>query len=227
VYQKALGTDVTLPLGELLAACPKIEKTLSSETRLRMVPVTHTSPQDKNEDMAEAFASAYVNEFDEDYGLDDGYNRCLHNSDQSYYGRQYSPEPMGVHAAELESNLKRWIISPGGMLAVKIGHREGITALIDSGAKMNMVTPHLAEELRNHYGEDDNGKQLQMKNVSGVVSNLKGQFNNIPVWIGGAWVNETFFIGDHWNSHLDVILGQAFLPNNVCDLLWNENEECD
>jgi hypothetical protein len=79
VYQKVLGTDVTLPLGELLAACPEIEKTLSSETRLCTVPVTHMSPQDKDEDMAEAFANAYVNEFDEDYGWDDGYNRYSHN----------------------------------------------------------------------------------------------------------------------------------------------------
>jgi hypothetical protein len=39
IYQKVLRTDITLPLGELLAVCLDIEKTLSNDTRLRTAPI--------------------------------------------------------------------------------------------------------------------------------------------------------------------------------------------
>ena len=57
IHKKVLGTDVTLPLGELLAVCPHIEKTLSNDTQLRMGPITHVNGVDGDEEMAEAFAN--------------------------------------------------------------------------------------------------------------------------------------------------------------------------
>ena len=66
-----------------------------------------------------------------------------------------------------------------------------------------------------------------MCNVSGVISNLKGHFNDVPVTIGGHCLHETFFIGEEWNSHFDAILGQSFLQSHTCDSSWEGGDYID
>jgi hypothetical protein len=58
VYKKVLDTNVSIPLGELIAACPKLEKSLASDTRVKTVPITQV--QNEDEEMADAFASFYL-----------------------------------------------------------------------------------------------------------------------------------------------------------------------
>jgi hypothetical protein len=96
--------------------------------------------------------------------------------------------------------------------------------MVDSGAEINMITPALAEHLRDVYAEDENGKKFQIRNISGTISSLKGRFNNVPIDIGGYRLYETFFVGDEWNSHFQVVLGQAFLQNQACEMSWEEND---
>jgi len=225
VYQKVLGTNVTLPLGELLAACPDIEKTLSTETKLRTVPVTHATPRDKDEDMhvdmGEAFTIACAYEFDDESEAE---IEEVSTQDDYTIGNEYMSSFANTHFVQDETDhrkKKTKMISSTGTFVVRIGHVDGIVAMVDSGAEMNMVTPPLAEELRNRYAEDDKGKQLRMKNVSGDISDLKGCFKDVPLWIGGAKINETFFEGQHWGSNFDVILGQTFLRNNACKMSWS------
>jgi hypothetical protein len=224
IYQKVLGTNVTLPLGELLAACPDIEKTMSTETKLRTVPITHTMSRDREEDvdMAEAFANACA------YGFDDQCETGSEENDELDIELNERSEAfpfVNVHFAEDENEhykKKTKAISSTGTFTVTIGHVEGIIAMVDSGAEMNMVTPRLAEELRNRYAEDDRGKRLRLKNVSGEINDLKGCFKDIPLKVGGAKINETFFEGQDWGSNFDIILGQTFLKNNACKVSWNE-----
>ena len=224
VYQKVLGTNVTLPLGELLAACPDIEKTLSTETKLRTVPITHAANRNRDEDMqvdmGEAFTVACA------YGYDLNSEPEIEEVTIPYdESEEETPYPAAVYFAQDQSDYRgkrTKAISSTGTLMVRIGHVDGIVAMVDSGAEMNMVTPPLAEELRNRFAEDDQGKQLRMKNVSGDVTELKGCFKDIPLWIGGAKVKETFFEAQHWGSNFDVILGQTFLRNNACKMTWND-----
>ena len=225
VYKKVLGTDVTLPLGELLAVCPDIEKTLSSDTKLRTVPVTHAQVPEQDDEMAEAFAGLAPSSEDNDY------EDSFHPGGQEYYQGPYYTAAASMpvqHGFSAKSNLetqptKNAPISATGSFVVKIGDRE-IVAMVDSGAEMNMITPTLAEELRYHYAEDENGKKFKMKNVSGVVSQLNGRFNDIPLLIGGHQIPETFFVGEQWDSHFDAILGQTFLNNRACEMSWNGSD---
>ena len=221
VYKKVLNADVTLPLGELLAACPNIEKTLSSDTKLRTVPITHVRARDEDEEMVEAFAGLAPDSEEDAYTdvlQEDNYGMCYTAAASTpiYYG-------FGAKIGAERDPFRKSPISATGSFNLKIGERD-VVAMVDSGAEMNMITPSLAEDLRDHFAEDENGKKFRMKNVSGVITNLKGQFNDIPLSIGGHRIPETFFVGDHWDSHFDVILGQTFLNNRACEMSWNGSD---
>jgi gag-polyprotein putative aspartyl protease len=219
IYHKVLGTGITLPLGELLAVCPEIEKTLSADTRLRTVPVTHAKSGDYDEEMAEAFANVSPHEtrFEEIYEEDDCSAYACGNS------AQRSPDTSTAKNRNKGHHYKNDVISPTGSFVIKIGNRD-VVAMVDSGAEMNMITPGLAEEFRNHFAEDETGKKYKMKNVSGVVSQLNGRFNDIPVGVGGHHLNTTFFVGDPWDSYFEAILGQTFLQSFACDLTWSDTD---
>ena len=217
IYHKVLGTGITLPLGELLAVCLEIEKTLFADTRLRTVPVTHARSGNYDEEMADTFANVSPCEtwFEEINEEDDCSTYACGNSTQ---------RPPDTSAAKNRSKghpHKSDVISPTGSFIIKIGNHE-VVAVVDSGAKMNMITPGLAEEFRNHFAEDETGKKYKMKNVSGVVSQLNGRFNDIPVGVGGHHLNTTFFVGDPWDSYFEAILGQTFLQSFACDLTWSD-----
>ena len=98
VYKKVLGTNVSIPLGELIAACPKLEKSLASDRRAKTVPITRV--QDEDEEMADAFANfTPQNQKDEyDYILD------FDPQDQSWqvYNSTIEYEPNQVYAAKKE-----------------------------------------------------------------------------------------------------------------------------
>jgi hypothetical protein len=175
--------------------------------------------------MAEAFASvtssphavdeyAYIPEFQE---LEP--EEC----DSQTFEPRVSQKPVYAYAAkrDTEDQSKEKAISSTGSFRLKIGSHE-VLAMVDSGAEMNMITPTLAESLWDYFAEDETGKKFQMCNVSGVVSHLKGRFNDIPVFIGGHCLHGTFFVGDEWNSHFNVILGQAFLQSHACEMSWEE-----
>jgi len=223
IYQRVLGSDVTLCLGELLAVCPEIEKNLASETRLRTMPVTQINYGDE---AVEVFTYLYQDPEPCD-------NNYEHETPSAYGQQEYNGDWEFVHpdrrplfqAPALRKGnprvLSNGVISSTGSFLVTIGDQEGIMAMVDSGAEMNMVTPQLAERLRDNFAEDESGKRYQMKNVSGVVAPLRGLFNNIPVAFGGHRFDSTFFIGEPWNSHFQAIIGQTFLQQFACELIWN------
>lgn len=225
VYDRILNAAVTVPLGELLAVSPEMERTLSNETKVHSVPVTQPTDQDFDGEMVDAFPSIY---YEQDQELSDDGGRY------EFPGAEYTEmeeedeffTPFTTQAfiaqGDVERNRKGSPpISPTVSFSLQIGHLDGVVAMVDSGAEMNMVTPELAEELRNHYAEDEQGRQYRMKNVSGVVENLQGKFDRIPCAVGGATFEETFFVGGPWNSNFSAILGQTFLQNNACQLSWN------
>lgn len=220
IYQKLLGTDVTLPLGELLSVCPDIEKNLANETKLRTVPITHVNMNDRDNEAADALAVEYqvetTSETDEQA-----------EGETNRYGWRFDVDegnqeiPSGMTARAIERSPKRiQAVSSTGSFVVQLGNHE-VVAMVDSGAEMNMITPRIADGLRDRYPEDESGRRLHMKNVSGVVSPLNGRFNDIPVIIGGQCLRQTFFVGDQWDSHFEVILGQTFLRDYACEMSWN------
>ena len=220
VYKKVLGTNVSIPLGELIAACPKLEKSLASDTRAKTVPITRV--QDEDEEMADAFANFTPQNQEEECD----YIPDFDPQDQSWqvYNSTVEYEPNQVYAAKKEKeHNKEKVASSTGSFILKVGDTE-VRAMVDSGAEINMITPALAEHLRDVYAEDENGRKFQIRNISGTISSLKGRFNNVPVDIGGHRLYETFFVGDEWNSHFQVVLGQAFLQNQACEMSWEEND---
>ncbi len=220
VYQKVLDTNVSIPLGELIAACPKLEKSLASDTRVKTVPITRV--QDEDEEMADAFASFSPQNQEDEYD----YIPDFDSEGQGWqvYNSTIEHEPNQVYAARKEKeHNKEKVASSTGSFILKVGDTE-VRAMVDSGAEINMITPALAEHLRDVYAEDENGKKFQIRNISGTVSSLKGRFNNVPIEIGGYRLYETFFVGDEWNSHFQVVLGQAFLQNQACEMSWEEND---
>jgi hypothetical protein len=226
VYQKVLDVNVTLPLGELLAVCPDIERSISNETKLRTVPVTHINAGRGDEEMIDIQVNqCHVHATP----LCSEYETVEPPWEEGYIG-QPSPElanpewtdGMVARAAESEGRRDQAVASTG-TLTIRVDGRD-IIAMVDSGAEMNMVTPQLADVLRNSYAEDESGKRMQMKNVSGVINSLKGRFNDIPIEVGGHRLVQTLFVGDQWDSHFEMILGQSFLRKYACEMSWCEDD---
>jgi hypothetical protein len=63
-----------------------------------------------------------------------------------------------------------------------------------------------------------------MKNMSGVINSLKGRFNDVPIEVGGHRLVQTLFVGDQWDSHFEMILGQSFLLKYACEMSWCEDD---
>jgi hypothetical protein len=225
VYNKVLLTDVTLPLGEFLAVCPEIEKSLSSDTRLRTVPVTQANSKDLEGTPMEMYTQAHS---PEDSDIDPSEYESIPESLGYYYRHKpYKDQQIGLGAVIRKKyrNGESEDIASTGTFPMAIGDVDDIRAVVDSGAGVGVVTPQLAAGLEITYAQDHSGKDFSLKNVSGRVDRLKGKFNNLPVIIGGLRFDETFFIGEDWNSHFDVILGQTFLRRYKCDLCWNGNTD--
>jgi gag-polyprotein putative aspartyl protease len=224
IYKKVLESDVKLQLGELLAVCPEIERDLSKDTKLHVVPVTQVNAGNQDEEMAEAFA-----------GLKHEKRYTEFETQEEIYESKYaenSEEEPGVYTSNrskemlaLRRNRKypSNVMSPTAVFEVQIGETN-IMAMADSGAEMNMITPWLAEKLRGHYAEDESGMKYSVRDVSGAVNNLQGKFNNIPVTIGGTPFYQTFFVGQEWGSAFDMILGQTFLGQYACEMVWTDSE---
>jgi len=225
IYQRILNAEVTVPLGGLLAVSPEIERTLSNETKVRSVAVTQPTERDFDREMADAFPSIHQEQDSEPSDEDIGDRpSCTEGAEVEGRAGWSSPDTSRVFTAQGSAERNRKDsppISPTASFILRVGHIDGVVAMVDSGAEMNMITPRLAEELRNYYAEDDRGRDYKMKNVSGVVENLQGKFDRIPCAVGGASFEETFFVGGPWNSHFSAILGQTFLQNNACQLIWN------
>ena len=133
---------------------------------------------------------------------------------QAYATRRENPDN--------NSDLRMTV--PTGCITIKIGDLEGIVAMVDSGAEMNLVTPDLAKVLKKRFAIDETGRKFRMKNASGSITHLQGRFNNILVEIGGRHCNSSFFIGEPWNSEFHVILGQTFMCHYTCSMIWDTTE---
>jgi hypothetical protein len=222
VYEKVLSTDVTLPLGELLAVCPGVEKTFSDDTRLRTVPVTVVKAGEREDAPAVAYSEALQTfKDDQDNPIQDDnaitvFTQSSHLPNTGYPVSQLDPTTGN------RNDPTRIDVASTGSLTMKIGHRVAV-AMVDSGAEMNMITPELAEELRDYFAEDEAGAKFSMRNASGDVRPIRAKFNSVPCNIGGVDFDETFFVGDSWNSYFDIILGQSFLWNQNCRLEWDKN----
>src|SRR3984885_14329439 len=216
IYNRVLDTTVSLPLSEFLAACPGVEKAIASETRLHSVPVTQVTARELDEEVMEAYVEAFQ---DTNHQEVDPYFEEDITVNASRAGAR-EDEPWDPNQRPLPPKKA---VESTGSCKISIGGYE-VTAMVDSGAEMNMVTPRLAERLRDEFAEDESGKRIRMKNVSGTITYLKGRFNDIPTVIGGMLLNETYFVGEAWNSHFEAILGQSFLSNNGCELRWDKEE---
>jgi len=224
VFDRILSTQVTVPLGELLAISPEMERTLSNETKVHSVPITHPTEQDFDREMVDVFPCIHYEQHNES-SVNEERDRFFSaegietdNEDERFI--PFTPQAFIAQGFGDQNRGGSLPISPTVSFALQIGHLDGVVAMVDSRAEMNMITPELAEELRDYCAEDERGKEYKLKNVSGMVENLQGKFDCIPCSVGGANFEETFFVGGPWNSNFSAILRQTFLQNNACQLSW-------
>lgn len=224
IYKRVLDTGVTIPLGDLIAVSSELGRNFADDVHIRAMPVTKIRTRNEDEEMIDAFPVALQEENMSDSEseksgpdwtrkLEAGYGTGLRYEDQL---------PRAVYAA---SNIPGicptdLAISPTGCFVLEIPGIGGIFAMVDTGAKMNIVTREVAHELRQHFAEDNSGKDYCLRDVSGTIRDLYAKFNDIPCTIGGFTLKQTFFESDDWKSHFQIILGQPFLHSYAADLSW-------
>jgi hypothetical protein len=236
VYQQVLQTEVVLPLGAILAMSPGLEKKMSADTKLHVVPVTHARSLEAEDAVMEVLAGFHHNDALEPQ------ETAYANAPRMAAPARYIASCSEITPATLEhfQNVadayaarkvrhmaahQRQLTAPTGAIIINIGEEEGAPAMIDTGAEMNLVTPHLAKSLRKRYAVDELGKEFRMKNASGNINNLRGCFNSLPLEIGGKRCDTSFFIGDSWDSEFHIILGQPFLRRYSCGVNWVLEDE--
>ena len=227
IYERVLGTGVTLPLGDLIAVSSELGRNLADDVRVRAMPVTKTTTKNEDEEMIDVFPAAYQEAETSDFeaeksgpepSSDEGYGNAL---------RYESWRPRMVYAASNEQeagpSLGKAVASTGCFI-LEIGSVGKVVAMVDSGAEMNIVTRDIAQGLRQHFAEDNSGKDYHLRTVSGSIQNLYAKFNDIPCLLGGFTLRQTFFESDDWMSHFQVILGQPFLRAYAADLSWKSED---
>jgi hypothetical protein len=159
VYQQVLQTEVTLPLGGILAMSPGLEKKMSADTKLHMVPVTHTRSLGAEDDVMEVLAGFHQDDALEPQEM--AYTNTTRMAAPVKYiapGPEITPTPSehsqnvaNAYAAckvRHKTALYSQLTAPTGAIITNISKQEGALAMIDTGAEMNLVTPHLAKSLR-------------------------------------------------------------------------------
>jgi len=235
LYQQVLRTEVALPLGAILAMSPGLEKKISADTRLHNVPVTQVRSKDMDDDAMDILAG-----FCQDNCLESQEEAFANTLSLAAPARSVAPRitadaPLSEHyrnvatayAARREGHSsvpEDRLTAPTGAVILKIGNQEGIAAMVDSGAEMNLVTPELAALIQRRFAVDEAGKAFRMKNASGSINNLRGCFINIPVELGGKRWDSSFFIGDSWDSEFHIILGQPFFRPYSGSINWETIE---
>jgi hypothetical protein len=228
IYKRVLGTGITLPLGDLIAVSAELGRSLADDVRVRSIPVTKATPRDEDEEMIDVFPVSHQDSDASDAESEkSGPDETHKEVDEP--GMKYEDQlPRTVYVASSEpspSPNPGAAVSSAGCFSFELGNMGRVIALVDTGAEMNVVTRDIAHDLRQHFAEDNSGRDYRLRGVSGQIHNLHAKFNDVPCALGGFTLRQTFFESDDWKSHFQVILGQPFLRAYVADMSWKNDEE--
>ena len=162
VIDQLYEQEVKLPLGVVLGISGEVSKEFNNATR------THKDYVGKaNDPKSIHVAQAYDDPSESDYHSDQG------NEADEWPDSSYKFMSQITNVGELRHALEPALYAMGtGRLSVKVGSAEGISAMIDTGSEISLISKQLQETLG--IPMDPAGSAWGIKGINGVSESLHG-----------------------------------------------------
>ena len=213
VMESLYEQEVKLPLGVVIGISGEISRNFSEDTRTHKDYITK-APENSRE--THTISTSYEAE-DSDYFSDDEQEHESHWVDPSYGHLSHV-----MDVGELKHVLDRSLYAMGtGRLRVKIGDRDDINCMIDTGSELNLISRRLQESLGLPY--DPAGSAWGIRGVNGNAEPLFGCCRAVPIEIGGLRFDHIFFVkSGNIGADYDLLMGQPWLKAVAAEIKYRE-----
>ena len=219
VMDQIYEQEVRLPLGVILGISGEVSKEFNSATRTHKDYVSKAPDQPKETRSVRAYEETYESDYEYDSDDESDYEEIDRTTNHSELTHMAS-------VGELKHILERNLYAMGtGKLSIKINDTENISAMVDTGSELNLISRRLQEQLG--LPLDPAGSYWGIKGVNGGPETLHGCCRRIPIEIGGLRFDHIFFVKNGPIGHdYDLLMGQPWLRAAAAEISYG-NERPD
>ncbi|KAJ7204965.1 hypothetical protein GGX14DRAFT_368381 [Mycena pura] len=204
VFDTTMGAQVTLPVRDILAISPALQKKVQEATHRRREYVTGRgeyeilSPEveprvERSRRESEIATGLTPNTFTQSLGITED-------------GRRLAEHFSSLHAVPRLPS--RYLAFATGSVTVRINNRD-VQCLVDTGSELNLVSNSLVNSLG--LPIDIEGTRWSLSGVIGDSERLMGLCRDVPMLVGGHDFNHHLFVSRHSPGKQEIILGQPWI----------------
>jgi gag-polyprotein putative aspartyl protease len=126
---------------------------------------------------------------------------------------------------DAKHNLEPALLAMGtGQLIVKIRPAKNVSAMIDTGSEICLISKRIHEALG--LPLDPAGAAWGIKGINGITENQQGCCRKVPIEIGGLKFDHAFFIKKTgMGNDYDLLMGQSWLNAVAAETLFDNSED--
>lgn len=218
IMNQIYDQEVKLPLGAILGMSGEVSREVNNDTK------THKDYVSKSSEMPRQAQAAQGGEMTEDEEYESDNDR---DSPQQWIDRNYGQMGGIANVGELKLTLDKQLYAMGtGRINLRIGNMHDITAMVDSGSELNLVTRGVVEALNLPW--DPAGRAWGIRGINGNSETLVGCCRKVSIEKGGLNFDSVLFVKEgELSNEYSIILGQPWLKETRAMLKYGPENNRD